>query len=155
MTGDPNTPPSLHAFFQADHRRCDALWVQVEEAVDAGDAAGIERTWHAFEQALRRHLDMEEETLFPAFEAASGMTGGGPTFVMRHEHRQMRGVLDLMAEAVRAGDPDDLLGQGDTLHLLAQQHNTKEEGVLYPMAEQLLHGEWLALFEQLRTYLER
>jgi iron-sulfur cluster repair protein YtfE (RIC family) len=154
MTNDPSTTPPLKAFFQGDHRRCDTLWVQVEDAVDAGDAAGTEKAWSAFEHALRQHLAMEEEVLFPAFETASGMTGGGPTFVMRHEHQQMRGVLDQMAEAVRANDPDDLLAQGDTLHLLIQQHNAKEEGMLYPTAERFLQPEWPALFARLRPYQE-
>jgi len=154
MYGNPTPPVSLHTFFEQDHRRCDALLVQLEEAADSGDTARIERAWKSFDTALRRHLAMEEETLFPAFEAASGMSNGGPTFVMRYEHGQMRGVLDLMAEAVRASDPDDLLGQGDTLHLLAQQHNAKEEGMLYPMAEQVLRREWPVLFEKLRTYGE-
>ncbi|MBW1878942.1 MAG: hemerythrin domain-containing protein [Deltaproteobacteria bacterium] len=150
-----DTTPSLFTFFEQDHRRCDTLWVQVENAVDSGDAAVIETTWRAFDHALRQHFAMEEETMFPAFEAASGMTGGGPTFVMRHEHQQMRGVLDQMADAVQAGDPNDLLGQGDTLHLLVQQHNAKEEGMLYPMADRVLQGEWPTLLARLRTYQER
>lgn len=39
--------------------------------------------------------------LFPAFEAATGMTGGGPTQVMRMEHQQMRGAPTQMAVAAK------------------------------------------------------
>jgi hemerythrin-like domain-containing protein len=94
---------------------------------------------------------MEEALLFPAVEAATGMVDAGPTFVMRMEHEQMRGVLDQMAAAVASGDQQELLDQGDTLHILIQQHNVKEEGMLYPMAERALGGQW----PELRAKLEQ
>ena len=36
--------------------------------------------------------------------------------------------------------------------MLIQQHNVKEEGMLYPMAGNLLAGEWTALAAQLEKY---
>jgi hemerythrin-like domain-containing protein len=96
---------------------------------------------------------MEEEVLFPAFEAATGMTDSGPTFVMRMEHDQMRGLLDQMGAALERGDQNALLDQGDTLLMLIQQHNQKEEGMLYPMSERALASEWPALHERLAARL--
>ena len=142
----------LNAFFSQDHRDCDALWAKAEQAAD-GDPAAAKEAFQAFDRAMRRHLAMEEEVLFPAFEGAGGMPGGcGPTFVMRQEHEQMRGVLDAIADAVEAGDLNEALDQGDTLLMLIQQHNLKEEGVLYPMAAGVLGGEWPALLERLAAY---
>ena len=100
---------------------------------------------------MKHHLAMEEEVLFPAFEEATGMSGGGPTFVMRGEHDRMRAVLRFMAKAVEAGDADELMDQGDTLMMLIQQHNVKEEGMLYPMSEDVLGPRWPALRERLAT----
>jgi len=78
------------AFFEGDHRRCDALWSQVEGAVDAGADEGA--AWRAFADAMERHFQMEEEVLFPRLEERTGMPpGAGPTAVMRAEHAQMRG----------------------------------------------------------------
>ena len=73
------------------------------------------------------------------------MRGVGPTAVMRHEHAQMRRVLEAMAQALAAADPQGLLDQGDTLLMLIQQHNLKEEHILYPMADARLPGQWPAL----------
>lgn len=143
---DATASASLIAFFTQDHRACDADWAAVEAAAQAGDAASA---WHQFDSALRRHLEMEETVLFPAFEAASGMTQGGPTFVMRAEHQQMRMVLDQMQGAATQQDWDELLDHGDTLLMLIQQHNAKEEAMLYPMAERFLGAQWPALRHKL------
>jgi hemerythrin-like domain-containing protein len=143
-------PDRLDEYFTQDHRHCDACWADVESAVEAGGSEDIAAAWQRFERAQRLHLQREEEVLFPAFEEAAGMPPGvGPTAVMRSEHEQMRGLLEQMAGAARAGRFQELLDQGDTLLLLVQQHNQKEENVLYPMAAQTLAERWTELRERL------
>lgn len=136
-------------FFTQDHRDCDEQWAQVEQAVDAG--SGGAEAYARFESSLLSHLAMEEEVLFPALEQASGMQGG-PTMVMRAEHRQMRGLLEQMRAAVEQSNFDAVVDQGDTLLMLIQQHNMKEESVLYPLAERLLAPQWAQLSERLSPY---
>ena len=138
----------LITFFTDDHRECDDLWAALETAVTAKDHPKTNTLWPEFSRRLERHLTMEETILFPAFEAATGMKGG-PTAVMRGEHTQMRGVLAEMERRVKSGDLDGLLDQGDTLLMLIQQHNAKEEGMLYPMAAQVLAAQWDALSAKL------
>ncbi len=142
-----STEKNLVEFFMGDHRACDAGWADLENALDAGQTADVGAKWQAFQGQMLRHLAMEEQVLFPAFEAATGMTSG-PTQVMRMEHDQMRGVLAQMATAVEGGDFQNVLDLGDTLLMLIQQHNQKEEGVLYPMAGQHLADQWTALYER-------
>ena len=77
--------------------------------------------------------------MFPAFEQASGMTQG-PTMVMRREHDQMRTLFAQIEDALQRHDEDDFLGSTETLLILIQQHNMKEEGMLYPMADEQLGG---------------
>lgn len=139
---------SLAAFFAHDHDEVDGLWARVEAAAESGDAERVRSAFDDFDRAQRRHISMEENVLFPAFEEATGMTGG-PTQVMRDEHQQMRGLLDQMHRSLVAGDPQEMMDQGDTLLLLIQQHNQKEEGILYPMAEQALGPRWAELRERL------
>jgi len=140
---------NLAEFFTQDHRQCDDRWVEVEAAAGKADTERVKQLWLAFDGALREHLRREEEVLFPAFEQATGMTNGGPTFVMRSEHEQMRGLLDQMGGAADAGDSQELVDLGDTLLMLIQQHNQKEEHMLYPMAEQALAANWPSLREKL------
>jgi len=142
----------LTAFFEQDHRDCDARWVDVEELLDTEDIEAARPAWQKFDVGMRRHLAMEEEVLFPAFESASGMGGGGPTAMMRVEHQQMRGLLEQIASAVESGDAEQALDVGDTLLMLMQQHNMKEEGTLYPMAENLLGETWPKMAKLLEEY---
>lgn len=132
-------------FLTDDHRACDALWAEVECAADDAPEAELQAGFERFAAAMARHFDFEEGVLFPAFEAATGMTHGGPTFVMRSEHHQMRRVLDGMAAAVNAGARQALLDAGDTLLMLVQQHNVKEEHMLYPACDAHLGQGWAAL----------
>ncbi len=151
MTTNSNEA-SLVDYFGGDHNACDEKWVQVEALLDSDDSAKLGNAWQEFDQAVRRHLAMEEEVLFPAFEASSGMGQSGPTVVMRLEHQQMRGILDQIGVAIDAGDTEEALDLGDTLHMVTQQHNVKEEGMLYPMAENVLDGEWADLQQKLEHY---
>lgn len=139
---------SVHAFFTSDHRACDEAWAAVEAAVDSG--GGQAEAWADFNRKMHGNLQREESVLFPAFEAATGMTQG-PTMVMRHEHEQMRGVMLQMQAAADRADWDGLLEHGDTLMMLIQQHNMKEEGALFPMADQALASQWQQLAERLET----
>ena len=141
----------LSGFFTQDHRDCDARWTDVEELLDSADIESARPAWQKYDTSMRRHLAMEEEVLFTAFDARSGMAGG-PTAVMRMEHQQMRGLLDQIGEAMESGDTQDALDIGDTLLMLIQQHNVKEESMLYPMAENMLAREWDTLAAQLEKY---
>lgn len=135
--------------FTEDHRACDARWAEVEGVSD--DPARFAEGLATFDRVMRRHLAMEEEVLFPAFEAATGMVGG-PTQMMRMEHVQMRAVLDEMRRLGAAGDTRGVLDQGDTLLMLIQQHNVKEENMLYPMAAEFLGHGWAELKGALARY---
>ncbi len=139
-------------FFTSDHRRCDKEWAELEGAADCGKLDEAAKCWAIVDASMRRHYAMEEEVLFPAVESATGMFGGGPTAVMRSEHEQMRGLLDQMGQAAAQGDFETLLDQGDTLLMLIQQHNVKEEGILYPLADQALAGQWSEMESKLAEF---
>ena len=128
---------SIAETLTADHRRCDGLLALVESLIDEGDWDLIASRVHDLERAMEDHFRFEEETLFPPLEAAAP-TASGPTGVMRGEHLQMRRLLAELTEAARARDAGECLGLLETLHLVVQQHNAKEEAILYPMADQAL-----------------
>jgi hemerythrin-like domain-containing protein len=143
-------PASLAEFLAADHGRCDTLYAGLESAAQSGEDARA--PFQRFETAMRRHFAMEEEGWFPQFDRIMGMENQGPTAVMRAEHAQMRGLLDRMALAAAEGDPESLLSAGETLLIFMQQHNMKEEQMLYPMADEALGAEVEGLLKQLALY---
>ncbi len=128
---------TIRDFMGSDHRACDDLFASAESAV-------AQKNWDSartlFDQFLTHHLSKEETVLFPAFEARMG-NSRGPTEVMRSEHVQMRDLIQSMAGAVAANDQNAYLGLSETLNMLMQQHNMKEENMLYPMSDQMLGSD--------------
>src|SRR5512139_363294 len=131
---------TILAFLGNDHRACDDLFAFAEAAVAQKNWGSARSLFERFQAAMAHHLAMEEEVLFPAFEARTGMRGG-PTGGMRTEHQQMRGLLQDMERAVIDANFNGFLGLSETLNMLMQQHNLKEENMLYPMSDQVLGGE--------------
>jgi len=142
----------LAAFFEQDHRDCDARWADVEELLAAEDIETARPAWLKFNAGMRRHIAMEEEVLYPEFETASGMQSGGPTAALRTEHGQMQDLLGQIDAAIESGDSEQALEAGDTLLMLVQQHNATEESTLYPVAENLLSDRWTDLVARLERY---
>jgi len=130
---------SIRSFTTDDHRRCDDLFADAEQAIAQKNPEAAKAAFEHFKQAILAHFDSEEKTLFPTFEAKTGMSMG-PTQVMRMEHAQMRLLLDEAGEALSSGNLEDYLGQAETLLIMMQQHNMKEENMLYPMCDAHLTG---------------
>ncbi len=128
---------SLPEFMTSKHRECDDYFTEAESAVAQGDWPLASTKWQCFALEFTSHLSQEEEVLFPKFEQATGMTSG-PTQVMRMEHQQMRALVQELDNALGAKEKDEYLGLSETLMVMMQQHNMKEEMMLYPMMAQNL-----------------
>ena len=138
---------AISHYLTDDHRRCDHLLATCEAKIAASTWNAADEATATFREALLRHFAMEEEILFPELEQVNAMASG-PTDVMRMEHRQMCQLLDELTEAVHARDPDTCFGDLETLHMISQQHNAKEEGILYPLADQSLQDGTDTLVER-------
>ncbi|MDE2306779.1 MAG: hemerythrin domain-containing protein [Xanthomonadaceae bacterium] len=141
----------LTDFLTADHGDCDELFAKAENAAADGDRAVAQAAYAGFEAAMERHLSIEETVLFPEFEARSGMVGG-PTAVMRMEHGQIRAMMAQLRQALEDRELDDFLGLSETLHILIQQHNMKEEQMLYPLCDSTLADRAQILLERMQAY---
>ena len=119
------------------HRECDDVFSEAESAANKNNWQLAEQKWQLFVDELELHFQAEESILFPQFEQATGMTSG-PTQVMRMEHEQMRALVKEINQAVNDKNKDNYLGTAETLMVLMQQHNMKEEMMLYPMTAQHL-----------------
>ncbi|HVN42891.1 MAG TPA: hemerythrin domain-containing protein [Steroidobacteraceae bacterium] len=137
---------------QDHHRRCDAGFAAAEDAVRRAEWATGRSLLEAFGRDLEDHFATEEDVLFTAFEQATGMREG-PTQMMCYEHGQMRNLLTQMVAAAASEDGDEFAGAAETLLVLMQQHNAKEEHILYPMCDSALSAEADALSEDLRRRL--
>mgnify|MGYP003586433757 FL=1 len=125
---------TISSFLTTDHRACDEEFANLENAVASQNWEKSQEQLNKFISDLTHHFSMEEKVMFPAFEDATGMTQG-PTMVMRIEHEQMKQLLKSLQEDVNKKDKDHFFGVSESLMMLMQQHNMKEEQMLYKMAD--------------------
>jgi len=125
----------ITTYMTSDHRSCDDVFVEFENTIGEQNWQQLKNTWHTFSAKLSHHFSMEETVLFPAFESATGIVDG-PTAVMRSEHQQMRSLITEIEAALASENQEQCQGVAETLMLMIQQHNMKEEQMLYPMADQ-------------------
>jgi len=120
-----------------EHRTCDDLFATAEKSVIDGDFEKAEEQFLLFSNETLRHFKKEEESLFPTFEELTGSTEG-PTRIMKFEHEQVRGLLGKMADAIENKDNDAYLSLAESMMILLQQHNMKEEQMLYAMCDRTI-----------------
>ena len=142
---------TIKEYLSADHGRCDELFANMEDAA-SNDISAAKEAYELFAGETERHFQMEERVMFPEFEHKTGMTQG-PTAMMRHEHTQMRGLIKDMGDAIDAKDKDKFFGNSETLMILMQQHNMKEEQMLYTMAQQHLSAESDRIVEMMKSMI--
>jgi hemerythrin-like domain-containing protein len=99
--------------------------------------------------ALRRHIYLEEQFLFPPLRAAGFVA---PIFVMLREHGEIWDTMDAMdREIARAGAGAAMSEVCRGLLEQLERHNAKEEAIVYPQADEVLTAPAAA---GLRAFLE-
>lgn len=127
----------ISSTFTSNHRHCDELFSRSEEHVQQHDWQQAKEVLTKFVEEMEEHFSKEENVLFPALEGRTA-NAMGPTQVMRMEHEDMRQLMKDMQNDIEVQDADHYLGSSETLLIMMQQHNTKEENILYPMADNVL-----------------
>jgi len=127
-------------YMRDEHRSCDTMFAGAEEAVALGEWDVAEKRFLEFSSETLTHFKKEEDELFVVFEAQTG-SSEGPTQVMCFEHDQVRGLIGKMAEAIESQDRDSYLSLAESMMILLQQHNMKEEQMLYAMCDRVLPPE--------------
>jgi len=126
--------PTLTDCLETDHRRLDAILKESESLADRGSLAAAADLFATFADGLSRHIDAEEDVLFPAL-AKLAPHATAPMHVMRSEHAELRELLGRILRALRAADPVWRSDVGALEEILVA-HNVKEERVLYPMSNE-------------------
>ncbi len=124
-------------YMRGEHRACDEYFADAEKAVIEGNFEKAQEAFVKFAEDTLGHFEKEETILFPTFEEITGSTEG-PTRVMRYEHEQMRELIGRLAGAVEEKDKDAYLSVAESLMILLQQHNMKEEQMLYAMCDRVI-----------------
>jgi len=140
---------SVSFMLELQHRRLDDLFDRVEIATEIGSWSEAMREFGQFRTALEEHLRIEEDFMFPSFEAFTRALGG-PTAAMREEHGELTRLLDVIEGLLGDEQPIDEIGA--SFEALLETHNAREEQGLYPLFERHAPAEaYAALDRELRS----
>lgn len=132
--GEPGAAAeTLREALEREHHQIDR---GIEEFLAAGgDGAGPDGLRTAM-VALRRHIYLEEELLFPPLQAAGLFA---PVLVMLNEHGELWRTMDALEDQLTAGAaPEGLHESAAALLAQLDAHNTKEEPIIYGEADVVL-----------------
>ncbi len=147
---------TITEYLQGDHRRLDALMQRCKGLMESGVVKEAAALFGEFREGLLRHILIEEDLLFPAFEEATGMgRASGPTGVMRSEHLEIKRLMDEIQDlfARRPWVADAFEPLRSALVALLSEHNAKEERILYSMSDRMVPANQLAdLVERMKAF---
>ena len=126
-------------YLKNDHARCDDLFTQTEFYVNQKRWDDAQISFNLFRDFLNKHINIEESIIFPALEYAID-SATGPTNIMRMEHVYIRGINHHLYESINKKNTVSFFDHSDTLQLILQQHNLKEEDTWYAMIDRALNS---------------
>jgi len=126
---------SLTHCLELDHRRLDAALLETKDLATQGAFTPALDRFRVVAAGLSRHIDAEETILFPAL----GSAAAGPVRVMCMEHVRLREHLEAIRAAL-AANSSAWAEETRAFEVLLEQHNAKEERVLYPLSNDVTRG---------------
>ncbi|WP_277051482.1 hemerythrin domain-containing protein [Ruania albidiflava] len=151
-------PTSVADALTREHREIDAGIEAFVASAGADDLSSDVSKWAApllvAMTALRRHIYLEEEFVFPPIRAGDLMMA---TMVMLREHGELWRAMDELTELLEsaADDPtrrEELVQHCTSMLELLDAHNSKEEPIIYTRADADLPTEARA---ELQDFLRR
>lgn len=149
---------SITGFMDAEHARIHGLWEQTAAALYAEQFGKLHQLAGDFIAALKRHINAEEQVVFPAIERK--IDDNEPTNAMRLEHRQMERMLEHLKPLLTVQELwtgiKAVEGQEIEPGALLRSHENKEHDVLYPLADKVLGAdEARQLITRMRTEVDK
>lgn len=122
--------------FTHDHRRLEHALEDSVAHVRTGHWQAAAETLGIFRRGIERHMEIEEEVLFPAVEDDGVETP--LTAILRKGHRDLRVFFDELSDALESHDVEEYERIAASIRALLERHDQKEEEELYPAAHERL-----------------
>jgi len=128
---------SITEYLAWDHREIMKILADLGSIVEDAEIERAESTFAELRARLDRHIRIEEEALFPRFEASMGRITRGPTFPMGLEHIEILKIAEDMGQAITAGQGTLFAEERAELEGLLAKHSAWEEGAFAPRMDRL------------------
>ncbi len=134
-----------------EHSLYENLLSQCAEAIEIEDWKTADALFRRMVSHLKRHMALEEEVLYPAYEAARHAPQG-PTGALREEHDHIVRLVTDMARVIKTRDSDHVLDCLTHLEKQMIKHHEKEEDLFLPMASHILEANREEISRQIADF---
>jgi len=138
-------------WLEHEHYLYEDLMTLCQDAVEREDWGTADQLFKQLVSSLKRHMALEEEVLYPAYEA-DPHAPQGPTTALRLEHDQIVRLVSDMAQVIKSRGSEHVL---DCLVHLENQmikHHEKEEDIFLPMASHILDAKREEILRKLADF---
>ncbi|MBK6426918.1 MAG: hemerythrin domain-containing protein [Blastocatellia bacterium] len=127
------------------HDRLDELFLRHQEAVLLFDVELSRATLDDYERELVEHMRFEEDALFPIYERALPIAGGGID-LFRNEHQKLLRYVAGIRKSFETLRPRETGGPTRIIELLdfeakfknlLKHHDLRERNILYPVLDRV------------------
>jgi hemerythrin-like domain-containing protein len=134
-----------------EHSLYENLLSQCHDAVEIEDWGTVNLAFNELVTHLKRHMALEEEVLYPAYEATVHAPQG-PTMALREEHDHIVRLIQDMARIIKNRDSEHVLECLVHLENHMIKHHEKEEDIFLPMASHILRESREELSRKLNEF---
>lgn len=134
-----------------EHSLYEDLLSECHDAVENEDWESVNLIFSQLVMHLKRHIALEEEVLYPAYESAPHAPQG-PTTALREEHSTIIRMIQDMAPVIKSRNSEHLLECLAHLENQMIKHHEKEEDIFLPMASHILNASHDELLRKLSEY---
>jgi hemerythrin-like domain-containing protein len=122
-----------------EHTLYEDLLSRCLDAVQIEDWGTVDLGFHELVTHLKRHMALEEEVLYPAYESMPNVPQG-PTMALREEHSNLVRLIQDLAQIIKNRSLEHVLECLVYLEKQMIKHHEKEEDIFLPMAGHILHA---------------
>ncbi len=128
---------NISTLMSQDHRNCDSNYEIIEKFLEQNNLAMAKNSFEIWRDKNLKHFLIEEEILFlETIKAIGGKIP--PIMVMELEHLQIRNCFLEIENSLLAEDITKFYQLAETCMIMIQQHNFKEEQILYPIIDRAI-----------------
>ena len=133
-----------------DHKNFESAVYKCRTACDDADWSLVQDIFDELASNYRNHVRIEEEVLFPAYEAhTEALTK--PTSSLKADHVQIFNLMDHIAQRLSEGVQETLAENFSLLYQILIKHHEKEEEIFLPMASEALYSDKDAILADMKS----
>lgn len=138
-------------WLEHEHSLYEDLLSGCQDAIECEDWKGADQLIGELVASLKRHMALEEEVLYPAYESEHSAPQG-PTQALRAEHDQIVRLVGDVVRVIKSRGSDHALECLAYLENRMIKHHEKEEDIFLPMASHILDAKREEITRQLADF---